>query len=232
MVRVGAAELRTIPTMKEEWLTILPSEGNLDLCVLRSPPYGEALLSDSLAHRALLMAARELRIAVLWNYEESCSGRRYAALMLIDEEGNATTNYRCTHLDRSDAAEGLTAGGWMSIAAWRKRRLGLLLGADLDHPEVARSLALMGVDLLLWIDRGIGRADRWHPLARARAIENSVPFIAYDEGLHLLMPDQSEQVAGPSGLKIDLPTPETRPLSLRRPLLYRGLSTEEPPRLT
>ncbi len=56
--------------------------------------------------------------------------------------------------------------------------VGLLICYDLRFPEVARSLALSGADLLVTIAQfPPSRGYVWHTLCRARAIENQIHFI-------------------------------------------------------
>ncbi len=59
-----------------------------------------------------------------------------------------------------------------------KGRIGLSICYDLRFPEVARSLALSGADLLVTIGEfPASRGDVWETLSRARAIENQIHHI-------------------------------------------------------
>lgn len=58
-------------------------------------------------------------------------------------------------------------------------RIGLEICYDLRFPEVARSLALQGTDILVTVGQfPAARLAHWHALCIARAIENQIPHIA------------------------------------------------------
>lgn len=70
-------------------------------------------------------------------------------------------------------------GGSISPVETSKGRIGLSICYDLRFPEVARSLALSGADLLVTIGEfPAARGDVWETLSRARAIENQIHHIA------------------------------------------------------
>jgi len=58
-------------------------------------------------------------------------------------------------------------------------RIGLQICYDLRFPEVARTLALQGADLLVTVaEFPASRRDQWRTLCLARAIENQIPHLA------------------------------------------------------
>lgn len=70
-------------------------------------------------------------------------------------------------------------GSSISPVETSKGRIGLSICYDLRFPEVARSLALSGADLLVTIGEfPAGRAHIWETLSRARAMENQIHHIA------------------------------------------------------
>ncbi|MCX8100185.1 MAG: carbon-nitrogen hydrolase family protein [Geminicoccaceae bacterium] len=219
-------------------LLVLPEEGALAPSP-QGAPSRAAEPSDGPLARALAAIARAHRIALLAGYREACSGRVYSAALLIDAEGIGLANYRRTHLTAAERAAGLAAGAWLSVAALAGHRLGILIGADLHVPEVARALVLSGAEALCVLGaRAPQRASLLEPLLAARAIENGVPVVhagwatADGVGARILAPDGAvrAQAREPGGLAIATLDPPERlraGLAERRPRLYVSLVAEE-----
>jgi predicted amidohydrolase len=75
--------------------------------------------------------------------------------------------------------EHFDGGDFILPVATRWGRLGLQVCYDLRFPEVARSLALQGAEILVTVAQFPGkRREQWRTLAGARAIENQVPHLA------------------------------------------------------
>lgn len=75
--------------------------------------------------------------------------------------------------------EHFDGGDFISPVATKWGRMGLQICYDLRFPEVARSLALQGAEILVTVAQFPGlRRDQWCTLARARAIENQMPHLA------------------------------------------------------
>jgi len=132
-----------------------------------------ALLSDGPALLALAAIARRRRIAILCGYLEACSGRHHDAALFVDDRGCALANYRRTHFHLGADPYVLARGQWLTVVPFGRRRLGLLIGADIEAPEPARALILAGADLLLALgSHGGGSAVIGDALLPARAFEN------------------------------------------------------------
>lgn len=217
MIVSSAIELRALPDDAGGWRQALgQAEG--DLVLVRDAGRGHALLCDSPVHAALGRFCRETGRAVLLSYREACSGREHRSLMLVDETGRAVANYRTSHL--AGDADGLTPGAWLTVAPWAGARLGLMGGADLYHPEVARALALQGAEMLVWVGQGTERAAEWCILGAARAIENRRPLVAFGQDLQSFAAGDvdapaAEAAAGDAEMR-----------QARRPVLYRSLLLE------
>lgn len=228
-MQVRAVDAAHQPQSPEAWLQLLSGTAAGDLCLIRSADDCLPLLSDSSAHASLGEACREKGVHAAWSYKESCTGRQYRALTFVDDKGSALANYRCTHPDAVDLDGGSSPGNWMTIVPWAMGRVGLLLGNDLDHPEVARALRLGGAELLLWMGRTSGGPGHWRLLSQARAIENGVPWLGFGQDLVLALPDGSIHGAAGASVTLDLGRIAGPSGSKRRPILYRRLSEEEPP---
>jgi len=97
---------------------------------------------------------------------------RYDKIHMFDVEVNDGQKYRESYsFDRGHQAVLVDMGGW---------RLGLTICYDLRFPHLYRKLAKAGADIITIpaaFTRVTGEAH-WHPLMRARAIENGVFIVS------------------------------------------------------
>ena len=125
-------------------------------------------------------AARKARLYVVAGIYEREGSLIYNTALLIDREGNIAGKYRKTHLPETEVNGGLTPGTTYPVFRTDFGTVGIEICYDNFFPEVARSLALQGAEIILlpiWGDlRGQGYA--WDIVARARAIDNAVFLIA------------------------------------------------------
>ena len=175
--------------------------------------------SDGPLAQALATLCRAHRIGLVVGYLEACSGRVHSACLVLGAAGEAIANYRRVHRAPHDPAW-LTEGQWLTVVPWRDRRLGLMIGADLDHPETARALVLAGADLLIVQDRADARREGRATLLAARRLENGIdvvaaPADAVPDAAGLVLTDLDAVDAGRAG--------RVRRLAARRPRLYRVL---------
>jgi predicted amidohydrolase len=191
--------------------------------------------SDGIFARTLAGIARQARCAIIAPYLEQEKERRYASVLVIDGLGLGLCGYRKTHLSMREQADGLSRGNWLSIVPVEGERIGLLLGEDILHPETARCLALEGASLLVaasTVEPGLLTA-----LARVRAVENGLPFVAVSGGsagqVIAADPEGRVLVDAPAPATFDLAEVQTDPshrhAARRRAELYRAI-VEPPPR--
>lgn len=99
------------------------------------------------------------------------------SLVLVGADGDLIGQYHKVHL-RGEERMTFRPGFRYMVLETDFGAVGLMLGWDLAFPEVARSLALEGADLLLvaanWENP---HADEWRTYLRARAYENTL-FVA------------------------------------------------------
>lgn len=186
------------------------------------------------------LAARELAatcgVAMLYGYVERCTGLLYDALQLVDRQGRAVANYRRAH--HRPAERGLLArGAWLTVMPLDGVRLGLLAGHDLDFPEAARCLRLIGCDLLLAAGAPDAEPRGTGILLAARALENGCPIVFASAHPALpaaiIGPDGSTLAATAEGDALAVaelgPAPAAgEALAGRRPRLYQRLSAPPP----
>lgn len=125
--------------------------------------------------------ARYHDLALVVGYPEVATGSLpYNAALLISNEGEPLLNYRKTHLFGALDQHRFTPGErLMKPVEWQGWLINLAICYDVEFPEVVRSLALKGTELLL-----VPTANM-HPytsvaqrLVPARAEENTL-FLAY-----------------------------------------------------
>jgi len=101
----------------------------------------------------------------------------YDAAILVGPDGDLIGQYRKVHL-RGEERLAFRPGYRYPVFETGFGQVGFLLGWDLAFPEVARSLALDGAELLIvcanWADPD---AEEWRTYVLARAYENSL-FVA------------------------------------------------------
>ena len=124
-------------------------------------------------------------------------GRPYNTSTLIGSDGEITATYRKIHLFDVDVDSGprdlesarVTGGATPVIGDVDGARLGMTICYDLRFPELYRTLALEGAQILAVPSNFTERTgrDHWEVLLRARAIENGAWVIA------------PSQIGGPPG---------------------------------
>ncbi len=110
-------------------------------------------------------------------------GRVYNTALVFDRAGELIASYDKTHLfTPMGEHEYFAAGDALCVFTLDGVRCGLIICYDLRFPELTRSLALQGIDLLLVPAEWPGvRIEHWQTLNRARAIENQI-FLACCNG--------------------------------------------------
>jgi len=102
----------------------------------------------------------------------------YNAAILINPDGEVLADYQKAHLKGEEKLV-FRPGYRYSVAETNFGTIGILIGWDLAFPEVARSLALQGAELLCvpanWESP---HANEWRSYTFARAYENSAFVVA------------------------------------------------------
>ena len=125
-------------------------------------------------------AARKARLYVVAGIYEREGPLIYNTALLIDRDGNVAGKYRKTHLPETEVNGGLMPGDSYPVFQTDFGKVGIEICYDHFFPEVARSLALNGAEIILlpiWGDLR-GQDYAWDIVARARAIDNAVYLVA------------------------------------------------------
>ncbi len=95
----------------------------------------------------------------------------------IDGSGDLAGVYRKAHLFGAER-DAYVAGDELVVVGLAGRTVGPMICFDMEFPEVARTLALRGADLLVTISANSPPFELDHDVfARARALENGVPHV-------------------------------------------------------
>ena len=121
--------------------------------------------------------ARENDVAVVFGLHERVPGGVANSAVFVDRRGSLTGSYRKTHLF-GDERGAFVSGDELLIVGLDGVEIGFMICFDVEFPEVARSLALAGADLLVTVSANMDPFGRDHDVfATARALENGLPHL-------------------------------------------------------
>ena len=144
--------------------------------------------------RAIAKTAKENHIQVVGSFYEKSrkKDRVYDTAFIINESGTVISTYRKIHLydalgfresDKMIRGSKITRPVKTSIG-----KIGMMICYDLRFPEISRSLAASGSEILVvpsaWVD-GNMKEDHWVTINKTRAIENGCYVIAPDQVGHI-----------------------------------------------
>jgi predicted amidohydrolase len=140
------------------------------------------------ALRNLALATRVTLIAGGMPERSSDAARPFNTAVVFDPRGNLSARYRKIHLFDVELAHseayresaGTLAGSEPVVIECEGWRIGLSICYDLRFPELYRALSALGADALVVpaaFTKTTGTAH-WHPLLRARAIEDQCWVLA------------------------------------------------------
>ncbi len=195
MREVSVAAIQMMPKLAEqpeniarmgEWIDKVCTEQHVNLVVfpeLITTGYECGVQFTDLAERvpgptvnliAERAAAYNTHIVFGMVAKERVESILYDAAILIGPDGEVVGRYHKTHL-RGEERLAFRAGFRFNVWDLEFGSLGVMLGWDLAFPEVARSLALEGAELICvcanWENPN---ADEWRTYMLSRAYENAV----------------------------------------------------------
>jgi predicted amidohydrolase len=132
---------------------------------------------DGPSAKAASAIAKAAGLAIIYGYPERTAEGIYNAGLVLDRQGQVITNYRKSHLWGEMEGAYFLPGHEPPIFQLDGLRIGFMICYDIDFPEVARSLALAGVDAILAFS---ATSQPYHVVPRhlipARAYENRLFF--------------------------------------------------------
>jgi predicted amidohydrolase len=122
-------------------------------------------------------AARDSDTAIVIGAAERVAGGVANSALCISRRGELAGVYRKTHLFGAEAGT-YVPGNELVTVELEGRTVGLMICFDVEFPEVARTLALRGADVLVSISANPEVFQRDHEVfVPARALENGVPHL-------------------------------------------------------
>jgi len=138
----------------------------------------------------IVKAAKEYKIQVIGSFYEKSrkKDRVYDTSFVIDKSGKVVSTYRKIHLyDALGFRESDKMVSGSKIAKPVKTsigKIGMMICYDLRFPEMSRSLAVAGAEVLVapsaWV-KGNMKEEHWITINKTRAIENGCYVIAPDQ---------------------------------------------------
>lgn len=120
---------------------------------------------------------KEQQIGTVFGFPEDAGGTYYISACYINEEGKIAGVYRKVHLF-SDEKNFFKPGDTFQVFATPFGKMGVLICFDVEFPEAARTLAIMGAEFIVIINANMDPyADYHSTYAKSRAMENEVPII-------------------------------------------------------
>jgi N-carbamoylputrescine amidase len=133
--------------------------------------------------------AKELGVVLPVSYFERDGERYFNSLVMIDADGTVMANYRKTHIPSGPGYEEkfYFEPGDTGFRVWETTygKIGVGICWDQWFPETARSLALMGAELIFYPtaigsepEIHVDSRDHWQRVQMGHAAANTVPVIA------------------------------------------------------
>jgi predicted amidohydrolase len=121
--------------------------------------------------------AGDADLALIAGVAEKTAGGIANSALCIDRSGELAGVYRKTHLFGAEN-DVYTPGDRLSVVSLCGRRVGVMICFDLEFPEVARTLAARGADMMVTVSANSPPFEADHDLfARARALESGLPHV-------------------------------------------------------
>ncbi len=133
--------------------------------------------------------AKELEVVLPVSYFEKAGEEYFNSLVVIDADGTVMENYRKTHIPCGPGYEEkfYFKPGDTGFKVWQTRyaKVGVGICWDQWFPETARSLALMGAELIFYPtaigsepEIHVDSKDHWQRVQMGHSAANTVPVIA------------------------------------------------------
>jgi predicted amidohydrolase len=127
---------------------------------------------------SLADVAREHSTALIVGAAERVSDGVANSAVCVGERGNLVAIYRKVQLYGGDESDAFVGGNELLVVELCGTKVGLMICFDVEFPEVARSLAQAGAELLVTISANMEPFGNDHAVfVSARALENGLPHV-------------------------------------------------------
>jgi predicted amidohydrolase len=139
---------------------------------------GLAIRRDGPELQSIADIARESSTALIFGAPEHVEGGVANSAFCVDERGTVAAIYRKVQLFGGDESDAFVAGDELLVVELCGAKIGLMICFDVEFPEVARSLAKAGAELLVTISANMEPFGNDHAVfVSARALENGLPHV-------------------------------------------------------
>ncbi|MBN2782051.1 MAG: N-carbamoylputrescine amidase [Campylobacterales bacterium] len=146
-------------------------------------------LKDNKLINEFIPLAKELKVVILVSYFEKADAEYFNSLVVIDEKGTVLENYRKTHIPCGSGYEEkfYFKPGDTGFKVWDTTygKIGVGICWDQWFPETARSLALMGADIIFYPtaigsepEIHVDSKDHWQRVQMGHSAANTIPVVA------------------------------------------------------
>jgi predicted amidohydrolase len=137
-----------------------------------------ALRPDGPVLQDIADIAREGSTALIFGAPEHVEGGLANSAFCVDERGTIAAVYRKVQLFGGDESDAFVAGDELLVVGLCGVKMGIMICFDIEFPEVARSLARGGAELLVTISANMEPFGNDHAVfVSARALENGIPHV-------------------------------------------------------
>jgi predicted amidohydrolase len=137
-----------------------------------------ALRPDGPVLQDIADIAREGSTALIFGAPEHVEGGLANSAFCVDERGTIAAVYRKVQLFGGDESVAFVAGDELLVVGLCGVKMGIMICFDIEFPEVARSLARGGAELLVTISANMEPFGNDHAVfVSARALENGIPHV-------------------------------------------------------
>lgn len=176
-VKKAAEQRSDLVVFPEIFMFYSPPEENNDIRSMKA----EFLNGEYVKKIKEICKENEMNLVVGVYEKIKGKSKIYNTIIYVDRTGEIKITYRKTHLydafnfRESDIYE--ASDNDFPTFELGHFKLGLMVCYEIRFPEIARTIALKGVDAILvpsaWV-RGYNKEDQWLTLVKARAMENTV----------------------------------------------------------
>ena len=147
-------------------------------------------VEENPAVRRLSALARELGVVLPVSFFERANQARYNTVAVLDSDGALLGTYRKSHIPDGPGYEEkyYFNPGDLGVKVWRTKYADIGVGICWDqwYPELARSMALQGAEILFYptaigsepLDPSIDSMEHWRTVQRGHAGANLMPVVA------------------------------------------------------
>ncbi len=180
IIKSSKADMIVFPEFSNFYVSDLKPEEVYEMAETDNSNFMDKIISISMDNK---------KWVIIGVYEKSEEYPKvYSTVYVIEPEGKIRAKYRKTHLFR---ALGYDESSYLKpsdnsfvVLKINDIKLGIMVCYEVRFPEIARSLALNGAEVIIipsaWL-KGYNKEDQWITLTKSRAMENTVYVLSSNQ---------------------------------------------------